>query len=100
MLGNNSCQALKWASQGGGGVIIPAGVQEMFRCCTEGCGLVGNIGVGWLVGLGDLRGLFQPWSFYDSVCVKPWGVFFRFLVQAALGGKKETYSSASQRDIN
>lgn len=29
--------------------------------CTEGHGLVGN------VGLDDLGGLFQPWSFYDSM---------------------------------
>lgn len=31
----------------------------MFRCCTEGHGLVGNIGGRWVVGLDDLRGLFQ-----------------------------------------
>jgi len=37
---------LKWAAQGGGGVTIPWGVQETFRCCTEGHGLV-MIG-GWL----------------------------------------------------
>ena len=24
--------------------------QERFTCCTEGCGLVGNIGDGWTVG--------------------------------------------------
>ena len=37
------------AAQGGGGVTIPGGVQEIFRCCTEGRGLVGSIGDGgWL----------------------------------------------------
>ena len=49
------------AAQGGGGVTIPGGAQEKFRCCTEGHGLVGNIGDRWMVGLDDLRGLFQPW---------------------------------------
>jgi len=39
----------------------------MFRCCTEGHGLVGNIGDRGTVGLDDLRGLFQPWWFYDSM---------------------------------
>ena len=48
-------------AQEGGAVIIPRGVQEMFRCCTEGHGLVGNIGDRWMVGLDDHRGLFQPW---------------------------------------
>ena len=62
MLGNDSSlresgQALEWAAQVGGGVIIPGGVQGTFGCCTEGRGLVGNIGGRWMVGLGDLRGL-------------------------------------------
>ena len=35
-------QALEWPAQGGGGVTIPGGVQETFRCCTEGHGLVGK----------------------------------------------------------
>ena len=43
------------------------GVQEMFRCCTEGHNLVGIIADKWMVGLDDLRGLFQPWRFYDSM---------------------------------
>jgi len=30
------------AAQGGGGVTIPGGVQETFRCCTKGHGLVGK----------------------------------------------------------
>ena len=29
---------LELAAQGGGGVTEPGGVQEMFRCCTEGLG--------------------------------------------------------------
>ena len=45
---------------GGGGFTIPGGVQETFRCCTEGHGLVGNIGDRRMVGLDDFRGLFQP----------------------------------------
>ena len=53
--------ALEQAAQGGGEVTNHRGIQETFRCCTEGHGLVGNIGDGWMVGLDDLRGLFQPW---------------------------------------
>jgi len=34
---------LNWAAQGGGGVTIPGGIQETFRCGTEGHGLVGEI---------------------------------------------------------
>jgi len=45
--------------QGCSGVTVPGGVQETFRCCTEECGLVGNTGNRWTVGLDDLRGLFQ-----------------------------------------
>ena len=56
-----SGQALERTALGGGGVTVPGGVQEMFKCCTEGHGLVGNIGDRWTVGLGDLRGLFQLW---------------------------------------
>jgi len=52
--------ALEQAAQGGG-VTIPGGVQEAFRCCTEGCGLVGSTGDRWVVGLDDVRGLLQPW---------------------------------------
>jgi len=54
-------QALEWAAQGGGGIAVPKGVQETFRCCTEGHSLMGNIGGTWTVGLDDLEGLFQPW---------------------------------------
>ena len=57
------------STQGGGGVIIPGAVQKAFRCCTEGCGLVGNVGDRWMVGLDDLGGLFLIWCFYDSILV-------------------------------
>ena len=52
---------LERAAQGGGGVTIPGGVQKTFRCCTEGHGLVGNIGDKWTVALDDPGGLLQPW---------------------------------------
>jgi len=52
---------LEWAAQGGVGVTVPGGVQETFRCRTEGHGLVGNTGDKWTVGLDDLRGLLPPW---------------------------------------
>jgi len=32
-----------------------------FGHCVEGHGLVRTIGDGWMVGLGDPVGLFQPW---------------------------------------
>ena len=35
-------EELEWAAQGGGGVTICGGVQETFRHCTEGNGLVGK----------------------------------------------------------
>ena len=41
----------------GGGV---TDVQGMFGRCVEGHGLVRTIGDGWMVGLGDPVGLFQP----------------------------------------
>ena len=50
---------LEKAAQGGGGVTIPGGAQEKFRCCTEGHGLVGNIGDMNMVGLDYLEGHFQ-----------------------------------------
>ena len=52
---------LEWAAQGGGGGTDTGGVQEVFRCCVEGQGLVRTIGDKRTVGLGDLVGLFQPW---------------------------------------
>jgi len=32
---------------------------ETYRCGIQGHGLAGNIGGRWMVGLDDLRGLFQ-----------------------------------------
>lgn len=52
---------LEGAVQGGGGVTNLGGVQEIFRCYTEGHGLVGNIYDRWTDGLDDLRGLLQPY---------------------------------------
>jgi len=40
MLLGESGQALEQAALGGGGVTVPGGLQETFRCCTEGCGIV------------------------------------------------------------
>lgn len=53
-------------AQGGGGVTVAGGVQDVFRCCTQGHGLVGKRGR-WMVGLHHLGGLFQPWWFYISM---------------------------------
>ena len=55
-----SGDALEQAVQGGGWVTIPGGVQKLCRCGSKEQGLVGNIGGGWMIGLHDLRGLFQP----------------------------------------
>lgn len=41
-------------------VTLPANIQEMFKHCTEGCGLVENTGDRWTIGPVDLRCLFQP----------------------------------------
>ena len=57
----------RMAAQRGGGVTNSGDSQETFRRCTEGHGLVGNIGDRWMVGLDSLEGLFQPWWFYDSM---------------------------------
>ena len=38
-----SGEALEQAAQGSGEVTITGGVQETFRCCTKGHGLVGEI---------------------------------------------------------
>ena len=37
-----SGQALEWDAHGGGGITIPGGVQDTFRCGTKGHGLVGK----------------------------------------------------------
>ena len=50
----------------------------MFRHCTEEHGLAGDIGDRWTVGLDDLRGLFQPWWFYDSMITQL--IIFTYLV--------------------
>jgi len=47
------------AAQGGGGVTVPGGVQEPCRCGIEGRGQWHG-GGGPMIGLGDLRDLFQP----------------------------------------
>jgi len=60
MSGNTSSkggEVLEWAAQGCGGVTDPGGVKEMFSCCTEGDGLVGNTGDRWTVVLDDVRGM-------------------------------------------
>ena len=55
-----SGQALEWAPQRGGGVTNPGAIQGTFGRCVEGRGLVRTVGEGWMVGLGDPVGLFQP----------------------------------------
>ena len=52
---------MEWVALGGGGITIPGGVQETFRCCTEHHGVVESISDRWMVGLDDFGGLFQPW---------------------------------------
>ena len=41
-------------------VVKSLSLEVMCRCGTKGHGLVGNTGGRWMVGLDDLRGLFQP----------------------------------------
>ena len=53
-----SCSASAQAAQGSGGVTIPGGVQEKGRRGAEGCGQWAWWD-GLMVGLDDLRGLFQ-----------------------------------------
>jgi len=63
MLGNTSSLrvAMCWNGLPREVVTVPEGVQEIFRCCIEGHGLVENIGDRWTDGLDGLRGLFQHW---------------------------------------
>ena len=61
LLFQKSGQVLERAAQGGGGVTDPGDVQGTFICCSEGCGLVRTTGDRWMVELGSLVGLFQPW---------------------------------------
>ena len=56
-----SCEAVAQAAQGGGGATNPGGVQGTFGRCVEGHDLVRTVGDGWMVGLDDPVGLFQPW---------------------------------------
>jgi len=57
------------AAQGGGRVTVPGDVQETFRNCTTGHGLVGNTVDRWVVGLGHLGGLLPPLCFHDSTTI-------------------------------
>jgi len=47
-ISQNDDEVLEQAAQGGGGVTVPGGVQEMWRCGTSGwtwgCGTWGNSG--------------------------------------------------------
>ena len=49
---------MEQVSQGGNGVTVPGGVQETWRCGTEGHDLVSSVGGRWMVGPDDLRVLF------------------------------------------
>mgnify|MGYP001855272545 CR=1 FL=1 len=49
---------LEEAAQGGGGVTVPGGIQEMYISGIWGHS--GNDADGLMVGLSDLGGLFQP----------------------------------------
>lgn len=51
--------AVAEAAWGGGGVTIPVGIQELWRCGSEGHGQCAWWGRAE-VGLGDLRSLFHP----------------------------------------
>ena len=54
------------AAQGGGAVTVPGGVPESCGCGTEDM-VSGHGGDGLVVGPGDLRSLFQPSRFSDSM---------------------------------
>jgi len=49
-----------WAARGGSEVIVLRAVQGTCECGTKGHSVVDNTGGRWMVGLGDLRSLFQP----------------------------------------
>ena len=59
MCHSGGAESLKAIRQGGM-VEQETRALNCFRCCTEGRGLGRSIGIRWIVGLGDLRGLFQP----------------------------------------
>ena len=63
---SKSSEAVAQAAQGGGGVTILGGVPEMCGHGTEGHGQWAWCD-GLLVGLGELRGLYQSLRFYDSM---------------------------------
>ena len=52
-----SSEALEWAAQGGGGIAIPRGVPEPWRCGTEGRGQWA-----WWDGLGLGLGILELFS--------------------------------------
>jgi len=54
-------EALAQSAQEDAGDTIPGGDQEPWKYGTEDHGLVANIGSRWMVGVNDLRGLFQPY---------------------------------------
>ena len=58
VLWSQQSQAMLQASVGGE-ITVPGGVQELCGCGTLGNGSVHNTGGRWMVGLDDLRGLFQ-----------------------------------------
>ena len=59
LLPQKSDEALQQVSQEDGGVNIPRNVQEMCRRGTQGYDIKGIISGRWIVGLDNLRGLFQ-----------------------------------------
>ena len=67
-------------------VTDPGRVQEVCRRSSKEHGLVGNIGGRWMVGPDDLRGLFQPWWFHDSMTTQTGQVF---LVRKCFSQKKK-----------
>ena len=61
MLFRSGGQSLEWAARRGDGVTNSGGVQRTLGRCVAGHGLMRTLGDGWMVGLGDPAGLFQPW---------------------------------------
>jgi len=58
-MGKNNSE--EWSGTGAGcPVTVPGGIQETWGCGTKEDGLVGNIVGRWMVGLDDIRNLFQP----------------------------------------
>ena len=44
-------------------------LKEHLGLVSKGVVKWGNIGGRWMIGLDDLRGLFQPWCFCDSISI-------------------------------